>query len=116
MESRDVISLAELAARFGKAKGVAELGNWLRASDNEEEPSGNSLAVLKALRTFNETNSQPIAVYRVVGYKGSNKPTMVVAKDEIIRPKGFILRRAAAKPKGRAAKEVAFRVLEEIEV
>jgi len=76
---------------------------------------GNSLAVLKALRTFNGTNPRPIAVYRVTGHDGTNKKTLVINKADIIRLKGYILRGAAERP-GRQPKVVEFRVLEKIEV
>jgi hypothetical protein len=122
MELRDVISLSDLALRFARAKGLDEVGyQWEREApgrkrdDDEGELVGNSLAVLKALRAFNQSNGNPIAVYKVSGYDGTNKKTLVIAKSEIIRLKGYILRSAQARP-GRASKVAEFKVLEEVEV
>jgi len=115
MERREVISLGDLATRFGKAKGMDTLGNWMRLDRSGEFESGNSLAALKALRSFNEVNPQPIAVYKVAGYDGTKKPTLVISKGDVIRLKGYLLR-GARERKGRSPKVVEFRVLEEVQV
>jgi hypothetical protein len=121
MEIRDVISLSDLALRFSKAKGMEETGfQWLREApgrkrDDSDELVGNSLAVLKAIRSFNLSNREPIILYKVAGYDGTNKTTLVIGKQDIIRLKGYILRGAARKP-GRKKVAAEFRILEEIEV
>jgi hypothetical protein len=115
IERREVISLAELAARFGKAKGMDTLGNWMRLDRSGEFESGNSLAALKALRSFNEVNPQPIAVYKVAGYDGTKKPTLVIGKGDVIRLKGYLLR-GGKERKSRSPKVVEFRVLEEVQI
>jgi hypothetical protein len=121
MELRDVISLSDLALRFARAKGMDETGfQWEREApgrkrDNDGELVGNSLAVLKAIRAFNVSNREPIALYKVAGYDGTNKPTLVIAKTDIIRLKGYILRGAGGKP-GRKKQIAEFRIIEEIEV
>jgi len=122
MESRDVISLSDLALRFSRAKGMDETGyTWEREApgrkrgDEDQELVGNSLAILKAIRSFNASNREPIAVYKVTGYDGTNKATLTISKAEIIRLKGYILRAATRKP-GRRKQPTEFRVLEEIEV
>jgi hypothetical protein len=122
MDLRDVISLSDLALRFARAKGMDETGyQWEREApgrkrgDEDDELVGNSLAVLKAIRQFNASNREPIALYKVAGYDGTSKPTLVIAKTDIIRLKGYILRAALRKP-GRRKQPVEFRVLEEIEI
>jgi hypothetical protein len=122
MDVRDVISLSDLALRFSRAKGMEETGfQWEREApgrkrgDEDGELVGNSLAVLKAIRTFNASNREPITLYKVAGYDGTNKPTLVISKAEIIRLKGYILRGASKKP-GRRKQPAEFRILEEIEV
>jgi hypothetical protein len=79
--SRDaMISLAEVASRFAKAKGMEATGyQWLRIAPgrgaDKEKQSGNSLAVQKALRSFNQANSgSPIEVYQAKGYDGTRGP------------------------------------------
>jgi hypothetical protein len=121
VDRRDVISLAALAVRFSRSKGMDETSfQWLRETpgrkrSDDAEPVGNSLAVLKALRSFNATNAQPIAVYKVTGHDGTNKKTLVISKADIIRLKGYILR-GATERRGRQPKVVEFRVLEEMEI
>lgn len=122
MEVRDVISLSDLALRFAGAKGMDETGfQWEREApgrkrdEDDQELVGNSLAVLKAIRSFNLSNREPIVVYKVAGYDGTNKATLVISKADIIRLKGYILRGAARKP-GRRKQVAEFRILEEIEV
>lgn len=116
LERRELISLADLAKRFSKAKGMDTLGySWLRKSRSAEEGStGNGLAVLKALRSFNQSND-PITVYKVAGYDGTNKSTLAINKSEVIRLKGFLLRGASGR-KGRSPQVVEFRVIEEVAV
>lgn len=121
MEIRDVIGLSDLALRFAKAKGMDESGYlWLREppgrkSGEETDHVGNSLAVLKAIRQFNASNREPIAVYKVVGYDGTNRPALVIAKVDVIRLKGYILRGMAQRP-GRKKSIAEFRIVEEVEI
>jgi hypothetical protein len=115
IDRREVISLSDLASRFAKAKGMDTLGNWIRLDRSGEFESGNSLAALKALRSFNEVNPLPIAVFKVAGYDGTKKPTLVISKGDVIRLKGYLLR-GAKERKGRSPKVVEFRVLEEVKV
>jgi hypothetical protein len=76
MQAKEVISLVDLAERFSKAKGMGKTGyKWMRKapgrSANKEKQVGNSLAVMKAIRAFNATNSKKIIVYSASGYDGS---------------------------------------------
>jgi hypothetical protein len=120
MDLKDCISLVDLAARFAKAKGMAECGyEWQRIAPgrgvDKNTKVGNSLAVLKAIRSFNSTNSKPIQVFNTTGYDGTPKQMMVINKDEVIRLKGYILRgksKHAAKRKSAAP----FKILGEVEV
>jgi hypothetical protein len=114
MDIKDVISLSDLALRFAKAKGMDAVGyQWMRQapgrSSARDELVGNSLAVIKALRTFNTANKEPIAVFNARGYDASNRQLMVIEKKEIIRLKGFILRGASGKP-GRKKSVPAFQI------
>ena len=120
MEIRDVVSLSDLALRFSKAKGMDETGyQWLREAPGrkrgDEELVGNSLAVLKALRAFNATNRDPIGVFKARGYDGTNRQVLVIAKSDIIRLKGYILRGMSGRP-GRKRTQTEFEILEQVEV
>lgn len=106
MEKKQVVSLVELAERFEKAKGMAGKGyKWLREapgrSTRKGEKVGNSLAVMKAIRAFNASNKNAIKVYAARGYDGTPKRVMVIAKDDVIRLKGFILRGGRRRGRGR---------------
>ena len=81
MEMKEVISLVDLAERFAKAKGMVDSGyHWQRKapgrSANKDQEVGNSLAVMKAIRAFNTTNSKAIKVYNASGYDGTARPDL----------------------------------------
>jgi hypothetical protein len=119
-----MISLAEVANRFAKAKGMDAAGyQWLRVAPgrgaDKEKQSGNSLAVQKALRAFNLANGgSPIQVYKAKGYDGTPRTTVVMSRGDIIRLKGFVLRAATSTGRrGRARRaEVPFTILEKMEL
>lgn len=120
MEKKEVISLIDLAARFAKAKGLQDAGyKWLRTAPgrgtNKEVKVGNSLAVQKAIRAFNSSNSKPIAVYKATGYDGTPKQTMVIAKNEILRLKGFV-QRNQGKTRAKDVKQTSFKIVGEADV
>lgn len=120
MDLKDVISLTDLATRFAKAKGMDQTGyQWLRQApgrgSDKDTLVGNSLAVIKAIRAFNASNKDSIAVFNARGYDGTNRQVMVIAKNEIIRLKGFILRGASGKP-GRKKSTPTFKILGEAEI
>jgi hypothetical protein len=111
----DVISLVDLAVRFDKAKGMEDMGfEWLRRApgrgSSEDELVGNSLAVLKAIRAFNASNSNPIEVFNASGYDGTAKQVMIISKSDIIRLKGFILRGGGVRKTARRRKEIPFKI------
>lgn len=122
MERKDVISLAELAKRFSKAKGLNECGyQWLRQTAGRaaksDEQVGNSLAVMKAVRAFNASNKNPIPLYKATGYTDGPAKTTVLAKADVLRLKGYIVRAAQAKrPRGKSAAKPAFKILAKVEV
>ncbi|MEZ5337385.1 MAG: hypothetical protein R3F46_03895 [bacterium] len=120
MDLKDVISLVDLAARFAKAKGMDNLDyQWLRTApgrgSSKREKVGNSLAVLKAIRAFNDSNSKAIQVYNAKGYDGTPKKVMVIEKGEIIRLKGFLLRGGSQK-RGRTKETTEFKIIGKAEV
>jgi hypothetical protein len=120
MDIKEVVSLSELATRFSKAKGMEESGyQWLRQAPgrkkDKDEPVGNSLAVLKAIKSFNSSNKDSIEIYHARGYDGTNKRVMVIPKSEVIRLKGFILRGNSKKP-GRKPTATEFRILGKVEM
>ena len=120
MKHKDVISLVDLATRFSKAKGMNKTGfKWMRMapgrSANKGKNVGNSLAVLKAVRSFNEANKKPIKVFKARGYDGTPRLAMVIDKSEVLRLKGFILRGGGKKTKP-AAKATAFKIIGEVDV
>ena len=115
MEKKEVISLIDLAARFAKAKGLQNSGyKWMRTAPGrgtkKDLKVGNSLAVLKAIRAFNASNSKPIDIYKATGYDGTPKKTMVIAKAEILRLKGYV-QRNKGKTRGKAVKQTAFKIV-----
>jgi hypothetical protein len=115
MEKKEVISLIDLAARFAKAKGLQTAGyKWLRTAPgrgtNKEIKVGNSLAVLKAIHAFNNANSKPIEIYKATGYDGTPKQTMVIAKAEILRLKGYVLRNQG-KTRAKDVKQAIFKIV-----
>lgn len=120
MDKKQVISLVELAERFAKAKGLEKLRyQWLRTApgrgSQKAEKTGNSLAVLKALRLFNEKNSKPIQVMKARGYDGTPKQVLVVNKSDIIRLKGFLLRGGGRR--GRTAKAMTpFKIVGKVDI
>jgi hypothetical protein len=120
MDKKEVVSLIELAHRFAKAKNLGDKGyQWLRKapgrSARKDEMVGNSLAVLKAVRSFNTGASKPIEVFAARGYDGTPKQVMVIAKPDIIRLKGYILRSGTRK---RAPKRSStpFKIVSKVEV
>lgn len=121
MERKDVISIAELAKRFSKAKGLGDCGyQWLRQapgrSANKDEKVGNSLAIMKAIRAFNTANKSPIVLYKATGYDNSPARTTIMAKADILRLKGFIVRSSQAKkPRGKSAAKAAFKIVGKVE-
>ena len=123
--SRDaMISLAEVAVRFSKAKGMEATGyQWLRIAPgrgaDKEKQSGNSLAVQKALRAFNVANSgNPISAYKAKGYDGTPKTSVIMNREDIIRLKGFVLRAATSTGRrGRARREaVPFTIVGKVDL
>jgi hypothetical protein len=120
MDLKDVISLVDLAARFAKAKGMDNIDyQWLRTApgrgSRNRDKVGNSLALLKAIRSFNESNSKPIQVYNAKGYDGTPKKVMVIEKSEIIRLKGFLLRGGSQK-RGRTKESTDFKIIGKAEI
>ncbi len=121
MELKDVISLSDLALRFNKAKGLDDKGyQWLRKapgrSANKDEQVGNSLAVRKAIKSFNASNRNRIEVYNAVGYDGTPSKSMVISKDEVIRLKGFIIRGTGKAKASKHTVKAAFKILSKAEV
>ena len=121
IDQRDVISLVDLAVRFEKAKGMHDLGfDWMRKApgrgSSKSEKVGNSLAVLKAIRSFNASNTNAIQVYNASGYDGTAKQVMVINKSEIIRLKGFILRGGAERKSARKKKEIPFKITGKVDL
>jgi hypothetical protein len=117
----DVISLVDLAVRFEKAKGMQDQGfEWMRKApgrgSKRSEKVGNSLAVLKAIRSFNASNTSGIPVYNASGYDGTAKQVMVIGKADIIRLKGFILRGGGGRGTARRKKEIPFKITGKVEV
>lgn len=120
MELKQVISLIDLAARFAKAKGMNETGyQWLRMAPgrgtNKTARVGNSLAVMKAIRAFNSTNSKPIQVFNTSGYDGTPKQIIVISKDDVIRLKGYVLRSSTKRTRRRRS-ATPFKVIGAVEV
>jgi hypothetical protein len=118
MQLKDVISLVDVAARFAKAKGMEDTGyQWLRIAPgrgaDKDTKVGNSLAVLKAIRSFNSVNNKPLQVFNASGYDGTPKMVMVINKDEIIRLKGFILRGRSKRSTTRKS-ATPFKILNEV--
>lgn len=117
---KDVISLVDLAARFSKAKGMQELGyQWMRVAPGrgtkKDEKVGNSLAVLKAIRAFNTSNSRAIEVFNASGYDGTPKKVMVINKSDIIRLKGYMLRGGGKRVRKRKT-ATPFKIMGKIEI
>ncbi len=115
MEKKEVISLIDLAVRFSKAKGLQSAGyQWLRTAPgrgtNKDVKVGNSLAVLKAIHAFNASNSKGIEIYKATGYDGTPKQTMVIAKNEILRLKGYI-QRNQGKTRSKDVKQTTFKII-----
>ena len=120
MDLKQVISLVEVAKRFSKAKGMDTTGyKWLRAapgrSKDKGKKVGNSLAMLKAIRSFNARNSSKIKVFDASGYDGTPRKVMVIAKSDVSRLKGFLLR-AAKKPSPGAKSATPFKIIGEVDV
>jgi hypothetical protein len=120
MQAKDVISLVDLAERFAKAKGMGKVGyKWMRKapgrSANKEKQVGNSLAVMKAVRAFNDSNNKKINVYSASGYDGSPAKVMVIDKSDVIRLKGFILRGGGMRKKS-SRKSSPFKILGKVDV
>jgi len=119
-----MISLAEVAMRFAKAKGMEASGyQWLRIAPgrgaDKDKQTGNSLAVQKALRAFNAANaSSPIGVFKAKGYDGTPRTAVVMGKADIIRLKGFVLRSSRSTGRrGRARREaVPFTILGKMDI
>jgi hypothetical protein len=120
----EMISLGEVARRFGKAKGMDSVGyQWMRKppgrGGSEAEEVGNSLGVQRGIRSFNASNhNNPIEVYRARGYDGTPKTSVVMRKADIIRLKGYILRAATGPGRRGRAKQAAtpFEILERVEL
>ncbi len=115
MDKTDVVSLVEVAERFAKAKGMEDVGyQWMRKAPgrggSKEENVGNSLAVLKAIRNFNNNNPKTIEVLKARGYDGTPKQVLIIPKSDIIRLKGFLLRGAAGK-RGRKQAATSFKIV-----
>ncbi|MCH7471836.1 hypothetical protein IIA79_02670 [bacterium] len=105
--AKDVISLADLALRFSKAKGMGKLGyQWKRQAPGSQKDKtqkvGNSLAIVKAVKGFNSTNTNPIPVYNAQGYDGTNRKLKVIKKKDVIRLKGYV-QRGSRKPGSKKA-------------
>jgi hypothetical protein len=120
MDIKDVVSLSDLAQRFSKAKGMETTGyQWLRQAPgrkkDKDEPVGNSLAILKAIKSFNSSNKDGVVIYRARGYDGTNRQVMVISKSDIIRLKGFILRGVGKKP-GRKQTAAEFKILGKVDM
>ena len=120
MQKKEVISLVELAERFNKAKGMSALGyQWLRKAPgrgkHKQENVGNSLAVLKAIRSFNSGNYKPIEVFSARGYDGTPKRVMVINKADVIRLKGFIVRGGGVR-RQRSKSSTPFKILGKVDV
>jgi hypothetical protein len=120
MEITHVISLADVAKRFVKAKGMDGKGfKWLRDAPGrgakKSEQVGNSLAVMKAIRLFNERNSKPIKAFSARGYDGTPKKIIVMDKADVIRLKGFILR-SGSKPGKDAKSATPFKIIDEVKL
>ncbi|GEM_PF-3665210 len=120
MDKKQVISLVELAERFAKAKGMDGVGyQWLRTAPGrgtrKTEKVGNSLAVLKALRAFNERNAKPIQVFKARGYDGTPKQVLVINKSDVIRLKGFLLR-GGGRRSLRAKAATPFKIVGQVDV
>jgi hypothetical protein len=120
MELKDVISLVDLAARFAKAKGMQDTSyEWRRLAPGRGSDKavkvGNSLAVLKAIRSFNSVNNNPIKVFNASGYDGTPKQVMVINKSEVIRLKGFILRGKSKQPKVRKS-AASFKIIGAVDI
>lgn len=120
MQAKDVISLVDLAERFSKAKGMSKLGyKWLRKapgrSSNKDKQVGNSLAVMKSIRSFNASNSKKILVYTASGYDGTPSKVMIIDKSDVIRLKGFILRGGGSRRQA-ARKSAPFKIIGKVEV
>jgi len=115
MEIKDVISLVEVAERFAKAKGMEDVGyQWLRKAPgrgaSKTDSVGNSLAVLKAIRSFNSNNSKPIEVLKARGYDGTPKQVLIIPKGDVIRLKGYLLRGSSGK-RGRKQTTTSFKIV-----
>lgn len=120
MKISEVISLIDLAVRFSKAKGMNKCGFvWLRESPGRSKKKspkvGNSLAVKKTIKAFNGTNKNRIKVYKASGYDSTPRKLYVIAKDDVIRLKGFILRGGGTKVKA-GKKATSFKIIEEVAV
>jgi hypothetical protein len=119
-----MISLAEVATRFAKAKGMEATGyQWLRIAPgrgtDKDKQTGNSLAVQKALRAFNTSNpGSPIEVYKAKGYDGTPRTSVIMNKEDIIRLKGFVLRASTSTGRrGRARREaVPFMIVSKVDL
>jgi hypothetical protein len=121
MDKKKYISLVDLAVRFSKAKRLQDSGyKWMRkapgrGTEKKEGKVGNSLAVLKAIRAFNDSNNNPIEVFKAKGYDGTPKVTQIIAKEDILRLKGFI-QRNKGKKSTKEASDTPFKILGKAEV
>jgi hypothetical protein len=120
----EMISLGEVARRFGKAKGMDTIGyQWMRKPPGrggaDAAEVGNSLGVQRAIRSFNAANhNSPIDVFKARGYDGTPRTSVVMRKADIIRLKGYVLRAASGTGRRGRAKQAAtpFEILERIEM
>ena len=75
--------------------------------------SGNSLALLKAVRLHNVQAAKPIQVLKAKGYDGTPSEVLVIKRTELDRLRNFLLKADSKKPSA-SFKRTEFKILTKI--